>query len=223
MKHLVRRLLLTIVLLSVGSYVASAQELLSNGTFDTDIDGWTLSPGISTDGTIDWEVMQGLPPGSLRFSNGAHVALPQECFGLQLGVFNFNTDVFMETSGDFIPCHINYYLYTDSECESEFAYFIDLFPIVTSMNEWENLEFNLPIDQNTVDNFPFPYIRPVIGKGGGVNDVEACLFDNVSFQFVPEAPGPSSIPALSTTGMALLATLLAIAGIGVVRRSFVRS
>jgi hypothetical protein len=161
-------------------------------------------------------------PGSLRFSNGAHAALPQECFGLQVGVFNFNTDVFMETSGDFIPCHINYYLYAEKDCTGELGLFISPLPIISLMNEWENLEFNLPIDQNTVDNFPFPYIRPVIAKGGGVNDVEACLFDNVSFQFVPEAPGPSSIPALGTTGMAILATLLALAGVGVVRRSFVR-
>jgi hypothetical protein len=208
--------------------VASAQELLSNGTFDVDINGWTVNPDISNDGTIDWVAMQGLPPGSLRFPSEGQVALPQECFQMYPGVFKFNADVFMETSGEFVDCHINYYLYTENDdCTGGYAWFINTdqsqpVPGMTLMNEWETLDFDLPMDAGSIKDFGFPSIRPVIIKDGDIGGDDACLFDNVSFQFVPEAPGPSSIPALSTTGMATLATLLAIAGMGVVRRSFVR-
>jgi len=216
-------LILVVVALLPCVEMASGQELLSNGTFDTGIEGWTVDTVVSP-GTIDWASAQGLPPGALRFPTEDQFALPQECFHMAPGVFEFSADVFMETAGEFVDCHINYYLYvTNDDCTGDHGWFINVggnnvVPIMTVANEWERLEFNLPMDEESIATGGFPSIRPVLVKSGDLNADDACLFDNVSFRFVPEQLPVTAVPSLGAVGLWILGGLLAVAGFVLIRR-----
>jgi hypothetical protein len=60
----------------------------------------------------------------------------------------------------------------------------------------------------------------VLIKQGDQGADDACIFDNVSFQFTPLAA--IDVPTLDATGFAVLAALLALAGLGVLRRQELR-
>ena len=53
----------------LGANAAAGQNLLENGTFDSDLLGWSFSQPLPPDTAITWDTF-GNPDGSLRISSG---------------------------------------------------------------------------------------------------------------------------------------------------------
>ncbi len=196
------------------------EELISNGAFDSDIDGWETWP-LST-GTIEWTSTQGQPPGALRFIGPDQDAILSDCFHFVPGVIYFTADAFMETGGEFVNCSLNFFMYSqEDDCTGNFGVFaiIDgqsVSPRVENPNQWEHLvmEVGIPDDPTETGVRSF---RPIMTKSLDFQGDDACIFDNASLRIVPRAV--TEVPALSPAGFAVLSILLTLAAFVVLRRT----
>jgi len=213
-------LFVLLLFVALGSPPVFSQELLTNRTFDTGIEGWTTR-GVGP-GTIVWDSAQGQPPGSLRFPDEDQVAITQACFHPQVGTYTLSTDAYLETSGQFVECLINFVLYLEPDCSGEGSPIIDvngggvIFPRVTAPNTWQHLEFEFHIGQDTLDQSGILGIRPLLTKLGDFPPLDACLYDNVSLSYTP--PSVTEVPALGSAGLTVLAALLGVSGALTLRR-----
>jgi len=205
----------------VAAVPTLGQAVISNGTFDANIAGWILNPDIPTSGYIEWTAIQGQPPGALRFVGEDAGAFTTDCFTFETGLLAFSADAFMETSGEFVFCHLNYLLYSTSDCSDEPATFVVVggvipVPYTHSANTWERLTFELPVPPDPFNSTGFMTYRPILHKAEDFAGDDACVFDNVSLTLGP-LPAPP-IPVADSVGLGLLAALLALVGLTVLRR-----
>lgn len=211
-------LLTLAVLSSLLPTAATAQNLVSNGTFDSGIEGW-MTDGTGP-GTISWDATRGQPPGALRFPDFNQSAISEECLIPQVGTYTLSTDAYMETSGEFVLCTVNFFLYQSTDCSGEGGEVIILdgpgFPSVTEANTWQRLETDFGILPIIIEDPPFYSMRPMLIKSGNSLSDDTCLFDNVSLTFTPIAA--AEIPAVGPLGLAVLAALLGAAGLLILRR-----
>jgi len=217
-----RKFFLFLFFMTLGIPPAVSQELLTNRTFDSGIEGW-MTRGVGP-GTIAWDSTQGQPPGSLRFPDFDQVAITEACFNPQVGIYTLSTDAYLETSGEFLECLINFVLYLEPDCSGEGSPIIDvvggggLFPRVTAPNTWQHLEFAFPIGQDTLDQSGILGIRPLLTKLGDFPPQDACLYDNVSLMYTPLSA--TEVPDLGSAGLTILAALLGFTGTFVLHRRF---
>jgi len=208
--------------LMLGSGETQGQpELIGNGTFDANTDGWTLSE-FST-GTVEWTATQGQPPGALKLVDGEdQVAVPTACFHFEPGTVFFTADVFMETSFQFVDCGLNLFFYAEaSDCTGEYGSIpiiggISILPEVETPNQWEHLVLEVPIPDDPSETGVLSF-RPVMVKLNDYGADDACIFDNASLRIVPR--GVTEVPTLSSLGFAVLVILLAAAALVVLRRA----
>lgn len=217
--HLIVACLLALIL--VTGEARGQPELISNGTFDADTDGWILGPFSA--GTIEWAAAQGQPPGALKLVDGEdQEAVATDCFHFAAGRVFFTADVFMETDFQFVNCGLNFFLYSEaSDCTGVYGSFpiiggVSIAPQVETPNQWEHLvlEVPIPLDPSETGILSF---RPVMVKLNDYDADDACIFDNASLRIVP--PGVTEVPALSPGGFAILGVLLALAALAVLRRT----
>lgn len=223
MKRRTHRLAVAFLLaLTLGSGEAQGQsELIGNGTFDADTDGWILTP--LSNGSLDWSSTQGQPPGALKMVGGQdQVALPTDCFHFAPGTIFFTADGFMETTGEFIDCGLNFYLYADAaDCTGDHGTIpiiggVSIIPQVETPNQWEYLVLEVPIPDDPSETGVLSF-RPAMVKLNDSGGDDACIFDNASLRIVPR--GVTEVPALSSLGFAALGLLLAAAALVVLRRA----
>lgn len=206
--------------LAVGA--SAQQELIDNGSFDTDVDGWMAGMVVGSNGTIEWGSSQGQPPGALRMVGDDQDALPEECFQTTAGFITFSADGYMETSGDFLGCGLNFFFYREStDCTGEF--FVigtgggdTVPPILGAQNEWETLEFVVPLSSDGILDLKIPSFRPIFSKFDDFNSDDACVWDNASLRIVPIQP--TSIPTMSEAGLAVLSVLIALIALLLLRK-----
>jgi len=209
-----KRALLLIVFLAGP---AAGQNLIPNATFDTDVNGWIAYPG-GFAGAVEWSAVQGQPPGALRLVGEDDATIPVLCFPVVDGFSLFRADVYMDTSGEFILCSLNYAMYDSFDCSDSPAFWVDdgsgtAFPLVTAPHEWQTLELPFKGDLRDVN---IHSIRPIMGKLGDIDSDDACVMDNVYWEIIPRVPAP--IPAVNPAGLVLLAALTAGAAFVVLRR-----
>lgn len=219
--HIKKALLIFVVtLVSVVATKVDGQELISNGTFDANLDGWMVHT-YST-GTMEWSATQGLPPGALRLVGEDQFAMTTACLHFAPGSFIMTADGFMETRGENVHCGLNFAMYSMSaDCTGEFSsiaivYGTDIVPSVQRQNEWEPLVMVVPIPDDVSETGILSF-RPIVVKAGDFGGDDACIFDNVSLRLAPR----STIPTVSKTGLVVLEAFLAIIGL-VVLRSWAR-
>jgi hypothetical protein len=208
-----KKTIMLIVLVFSYGHAAFGQNLIDNGTFDTDVTGWettTYSTGVA-----EWEPALGQPPGALRFVGPDQIALTERCYPAVLGGYFFRADGYMETTTDLLLCSIFWALYSSDDCSGSFA--VNTSPPISSWvdfnspNQWTSLNFN---HKNITDWTGTRSIRPVLNKFGDGNGDDACIYDNVYL----EIQSASDIPAVSPTGLVLLVALTILAGLFVLRR-----
>lgn len=195
------------------------QELLSNGSFDTSVDGWMEDPSGSFNGPMVWTGSQGQPPGALTFPGGDQEAITEECYVVEQGTYLYSADAFMATTNDFLVCSLNYYMYSTMDCSGPHASFTNVgnmvvVPNVEMPNQWERLEFNLPLGPQGLGGSLIAF-RPALAKSDDQGGDDTCLFDNASFRLVAQ---PLQIPTLTPAALVVLAALLAVAALIVLRR-----
>jgi len=195
-------------------------ELIGNGTFDADTDGWALSP--LSAGTLEWSATQGQPPGALKLVDGEdQEAASTDCFHFAPGTIFFTADAFMETGFQFVNCGLNFFLYREaSDCTGDYGSFpivggVSIVPQVETPNQWEHLVLEVPIPDDPSETGVLSF-RPVMIKLNDYGADDACIFDNASLRIVPR--GATEVPALSPVGFAVLGLLLAMAALAVLRR-----
>lgn len=204
-----RNLALVAVLLLCAT-AANGQELVPNGTFDSDVAGWTIEIG---GGSFVWDGTNGLPPGSLSASGGATVATT-DCFPRTSGNLRLNADVFRQGPGDPFTCALAVYWYFSDDCsgmpiEPAGPGGVDI-PSAELFNAWEPLA-------DTVPQIPdFGSFRPILLTTASPNPGDACLYDNVSAVALPST---IDVPAISKTGAILLGLLVAGAALLFLRRA----
>jgi len=206
-----------IILMSVvTASTAAAQELITNGTFDADIDGWMIWDGGL--GVLEWSPAQGQPPGALKIDAGDQEVMTTACYQFEPGTLFFAADGFMESSGERYLCNLNFFLYETADCTGDFGMFSHVgpgpspIPEVWNLNIWEHLVFELGVPENPGPTNGFYSYRPALIKSGDTFDDDACVFDNISMILVPPQPA-AEIPALSPVGLVAFVLLLLAAGI----------
>jgi len=199
---------------------SSAQELIANGSFDSNLDGWASSP--DSTGIISWTGSQGQPPGAMKFIGEDQEALLLDCFHLVPGTITFSSDAFMETSGEFVSCHLNFFLYTEAtDCTGPFGVFTiigedTVIPEVENPNEWERLVLEVQVPNNPAETGVLSF-RPIMVKFGDFMGDDACIFDNASLRIVPR--GVTEVPALSPAGFAVFGALLSLVALVALRKA----
>ncbi len=213
-----RRLLLLalVALVSCAASFAQNQNQLINGTFDTDVSGWMISPQFS--GSFEWDPVLGQPAGALSITGVEQAILSEDCYSAGAGDYYFHADAYMKTSGDFLFCNIEWALYETDDCSGSVSMFLPL-PLsswVFEQNQWERLEWNRVGASN---NSGVRAARPLLGKAlGTAGSDDACVFDNVYFEIIVDPVAPPPIPAVSPAGLTVIALLLGFAGLVVLRR-----
>jgi len=209
-----------LALILVAGEARGQPELISNGSFDANLDGWEANP--PTVGTLEWAATQGQPPGSLKMVGAEQQwATPTGCFHFEAGTVFFTVDAFAETDIQFVDCLINLYLYVDAaDCTGEYGSIpiiggISILPQVETPNQWEHLVLEVPIPDDPSETGVLSF-RPVMVKFNDYGADDACIFDNASLRIVPR--GVTEVPALSPVGFAVLGLLLALAALAVLRR-----
>jgi len=218
--HLAGACLFALVLVT-GAAQGQLPELISNRTFDTNLDGWEANP--PTVGTLEWAATQGLPPGALKMVGSQdQFAATTDCFHFEPGTIFFTADAFMETGTQFVDCLLNMYLYIEADdCTGEYSSFVivgghTIIPQVETPNQWEHLILKVPIPDDPSETGVLSF-RPVMIKFNDYDADDACIFDNASLRIAP--PGVTEVPALSPVGFAVLGVLLAVAALAVLRRA----
>jgi len=208
-----------LALMLVAGEAWGQPELIGNGAFDADTDGWILSP--LSPGSLEWSSTQGLPPGALKMVGGQdQVSLPTDCFHFAPGTIFFAADGFMETTGEFIDCGLNLYLYADAaDCTGDHGTIpiiggVSIIPQVETPNQWEHLVLEVPIPDDPSETGVLSF-RPVMVKVNDSGGDDACIFDNASLRIVPR----TEVPVLSPVGFAALCVLLAVAALAVLRKT----
>ncbi len=209
-------MILTLLLVLGGCHASFAQNLLVNGTFDTGITGWVVDP--SDPGGAEWDPTLGQPPGALSLTGEYQRIFPEPCYLAVPGTYRFRADAYMKTNGDGLFCSIEWALYHTEDCSDSYAIIVSP-PVgswVLEMNQWESLSFDRPGLQ-FLDGTKA--VRPYLGKAIDENGDDACVFDNVYFEIIPTPV--TSVPAVSSVGLAVLTVLLGLAGFVVLRRRIV--
>lgn len=199
-------------------------QLLENGTFDANVDQWTVGLVFGSTGTIEWSSTQGQPPGSLRIVGDDQNAFPEECFTMTPGVFSFSADAFMDNtaSGEFIGCGLNLAMFNEADdCTGDFATIAIVDgsytpPSLDTPQVWQNLEIALPLTEQTIADLSIVSFRPLLEKYGDFNSDDACVWDNASMTI---APFPITVPTMNEIGLGVLGVLLALAALTVLRRT----
>ena len=212
-----------LTVLAVSPEFLLGQELIDNGTFDSDVQGWNLETSGSS--MIEWRANQGLPPGALAAIGDDQTILTSDCFQFETaGELLLSADIFMETDDDFVICLLNYFLYSQSnDCTGNFSEFANIpgivdLPIVTEPNRWEKLNFfPLILPPDPVAETGVLSYRPVLIKFGDQGGDDACIFDNVSLTFTPAPQNVTEVPVTSPVGLGIFAGLLAL-GAGLMLR-----
>ncbi len=190
---------------------AQAQEVISNGTFDTDITGWQEAVPTSS-GTLEWSPSLGLPPGALRIVGEDQSAATVDCFATVSAGLEITSDAFMETNGEFVGCSVDFHFFDSSDGSGAPQVSSPPPLFVSSPNQWESLSRTLSNALPGTLSF-----RPTLAKTGDSMGDDACLFDNVSAMILlgtlsgrifedrngnglqdPEEPGLAGVEALIT-------------------------
>ena len=216
--------LLTISSIALSGDALSAQEeMLTNGTFDLDVNDWTVGLVFGSTGTIEWSSSQGLPPGALRMVGDDQASFPEECFLMTPGVFNFSADGFMDTDPnvDILGCGLNLAIYVD-EVDCTGNYYVipildgDLPPALSMANQWQRLQIELTLPQQSIEDLDIVSFRPIFEKYGDMGSDDACVWDNASMTMTPFL---TAVPTMSEVGLAVLCLLLIVAAVAILRRT----
>ncbi|NJL27772.1 MAG: hypothetical protein HC897_07680 [Thermoanaerobaculia bacterium] len=182
--------------------VANAQNLVPNGSFTTDIEGWELPSVPNT--SITWDAF-GNPAGSLRIETtwvnpapGTGISVVSPCLRLSPGRHNLRGDVFSQTATG--GCGINLFFYDSLDCSDN--------PGNTSITfapdgVWETQEQEFEVF--TEEAYRVVLFMSVFAPTGP----ETCNFDNVSLT------GPRNLDVPTLGGWGLIALAGALAGCGI--------
>ena len=186
------RAIIVVVVLLIALPV-SAQRVVFPFTLDEE--GWQDS---LTD-RVHWDGSRGVPPGSLRVTSAIAISpcMNSEAVGrwyVSAMAYNANID----------GCVITAVGYDNAICTTGTTGSPQVLGETTGFNEWEEISFDFPLSVFG----PYTQIQmyPLI---------DTCYFDNVDIR------GPVSVtavPTQSTYGLATLATVLAGAGLFLMRR-----
>lgn len=205
------------VAMAAVSMSAGAQNLVSNGQFNTDISGWTLTGG-GPESTITWDGANGSPsPGSLRISStaqGANLETLGDCVNGIPGEILSVTGRVMEPTAQFgVTCHIFLIIYNDLNCTGTRTIPANVPPNTPGV--WEDSGFAINIPAAGISARP-TLTMELSGAGAGE---KVCLFDSVVFESDSRGSPIADIPTLSRSSLFLLMVLVGIAAMGLISRS----
>lgn len=206
--------ILLVLLTTTMASEATAQNLLSNGDFDSTIDDWSTvgSPEI----VILW-TSTGNPDGGLQMwttettAQQIDAAALSPCLVLQAGDHLFRGDALAQGLSVGPGCGVNRFRYSNSTCSGS--------PVTT--DSFSNVD-----DVWTTTEGPFTVSDPAgssyrivlsMVQGAGDTGPRGCTFDNVALFGPP--PSSIEIPVLDRGSLLVLALILAGSALVAIRRS----
>lgn len=190
----------------------AAQNLVANGSFDSDLSEWVLEP---VNATVAW-TPNGLPSGAILMDGSAAVtpggviAESSACLQLPGGQHLLRADVFAEGVTQSGLCAVYYLRYVNSTDCTGSAASSDAQVEVDGV--WTTLE--TPFVVNNPEGNSFRVVLHFAALGG--SGTRRCTIDNVS---LTGPPAPTlEIPTVGLPGLAALGGCLLAAGLIVVRR-----
>jgi hypothetical protein len=192
-----------------------AQNLVSNGSFDTDVAGWAVKAGQAE---ISWDGMNGYPaPGSLRFSSAESDSVFEAvspCIETVDNEILTAAGRVLEPEGmpPGVSCYITITLYVDADCAGSRTFTGNVPP--NNPGVWE--ESGFVFDVRTVPSVEVALTLVVNTSAVGE---KYCLFDSVTLTSDSRAP---SIPALSGSGVLVLCLVLSACGVAAMTLSRAR-
>lgn len=203
----------------VGSLLAPTSSLaqpnlLANGTFDTDLDGWTLPVEPGT--TVVWDAF-GDPGGSLRVTvtePNTSTGIYSACISGPVGRYTVRGSSY-HPSGDpaLMICHASIRGWTLPDCQGSMATILP--PGPPALDEWVPWEYVQFIGEMSGVGIESIVVDLTVQRFGGAGET-TCYFDNI--ELIGPVQSPLEIPTLDWIGAALLIGLLAAGAIVVLRR-----
>ena len=184
-----------IVVLSWLLFASSAAGQRVVFPFTVDEEGWSYL----SNNHVNWDGTFGQPPGSLRVTQSIAISpcMNSEAAGrwyVSTMAYNANID----------GCLITASGYFDSACTSVAGNSPTVFGETTGFNQWEEISFDFPL--SVLGPYTQIQMYPLL---------DTCYFDNVDIR---GPVGVTAVPTQSTYGLAILATVLASAGLFMMRR-----
>ncbi len=202
----------TTLILAAASAAAHAQpNLLPNGTFDADVDHWTIpnDPAV----TVSWSGF-GNPGGSLRLdvtepntSAGVHSA----CISSPSGFYTVRGQS-LRPSGEpaVMICRATIRGWSEPNCEGSVTTIQG--PPAGPPDEWVELEYVGVLGDFGIDSIVVDLHAERLGGAG----TTTCYFDNI--HLTGPIPSPLEIPSLGGAGLAAFSALLLLAATVALRR-----
>lgn len=214
---------LTLALLLLGLLMATAvqgQNLLTNGGFDSDVDGWVYFGGPET--FLRWDGDRGMPNrGSLQLSSKQDIvgrnplfeAMSGECFPVTAGEI-IRVEALVLANPGVGVCFVEVVFFKGPECSGSRSFSGNVPPNTPGV--WEPRTFT--IDVGTTARTA--RVALALFRSSGSHGLTTCNFDSVSLTRGPErgAPVPEDIPTLSAAGLLALIPLIAFGAVAALRR-----
>lgn len=214
----------SVVLLGIASFVmgtnAEAQSLVSNGLFNTNIDGWTLIGG-GPETVITWDGVNGSPaPGSLRMSStlmpaqGATIEALSDCIAtIPDEIITSEGMVLEPTPQAGVGCFITLALYQGANCTGNRLFTFNFPPNTPGVWEESGFAFNV---STVYMSAQASLTMELAGPGPGE---KVCFFDTVSMTSDSRGVPIAGIPTISWPGLLVLSLLIAMAATLLVKGS----
>lgn len=203
-------LFLAVLMIAPGPM--AGQNLVANGSFDSDLSEWNLNP---VNATVAWTA-NGLPSGAIIMDGsaavtpGGVVAETSACFQLEGGQHLLRADVFPEGVTQSGLCAVYYLRYVNStDCTGSAA---SSSAQVDTDGAWTTLE--TPFFVNNPETNSFRIVLHFAALGG--SGTRRCTIDNVSLTGPPAQT--LEIPTAGLPGLVALGGGLLAAGLIVMRR-----
>lgn len=209
-------------LIPFGTIPAAAQNLVPNGTFDSDVSGWQPNEPLPPATSFFWDGSMGIPPGSAALDTSldgsALVRVSSPCFpSAGEGVYRWLADLYGEHEGN-EACFLVVEQHESADCSgvaNSTADYPEFCEDPTSecppylVGIWNHLDTLIYVGPKTQ---AFRVQFGVQRLAGQVTTTR-CRLDN----FALRAPEGVAVPALGLAGIAVLVTLLSLAAIRVLR------
>lgn len=186
---------------------AGATNLISNGSFDSDLTGWSSAPVPNS--TFAWDAF-GNPQGSLRITSSAEYVWAETfgpCLVLAPGIELYEIAGGAYAVGPGAQCRVEFAQYLSTDCSGPRA---SGGLHVSPSQEWESQTYTMAAA------WGYASMRPALINVRTAGPETACHFDNI--RVYPFGAPALVIPTADARGLALLAAAIALAGASVLGR-----
>lgn len=197
------------VSLTLAPARADGQNLIANGSFNANVDGWTL-PGGEAETSIAWDGGNGSPsPGSLRMTStltpvqGRNVEAVSSCVAtIPDEILTVSGRVLKPGTDAGLTCYTTLALYGGIDCTGNRLITLNFPPNTPGVWEDSGIVFPAPVVyQSARVSLTMELNGPDMGE-------KVCLFDTVSMTSDSRGAPISDIPVLSWPGIVVLSLLM---------------